>query len=51
MRGVEYRGIASVDGPIVIVRRRENTSFGEIVRVRDGSGSVRTGRVIDVSDE
>jgi V/A-type H+-transporting ATPase subunit B len=51
MRGVEYRGIASVDGPIVIVRRRENTSFGEIVRVRDGSGSVRTGRVIDVSEE
>jgi V/A-type H+-transporting ATPase subunit B len=51
MRGVEYRGIASVDGPIVIVRRRENTSFGEIARVRDGSGSVRTGRVIDVSEE
>ena len=51
MRGVEYRGISSVDGPIVIVRRRENTFFGEIARVRDGSGDVRTGRVIDVSEE
>ncbi len=51
MKGVEYRGVESVDGPIVIVKRRENVSYGEIVSVRDIRGSVRTGRVIDVSDE
>ncbi len=51
MRGVEYRGIASVDGPIVIVKRRENTFFGEIAHIRDGTDIVRTGRVIDVSEE
>ncbi len=51
MRGVEYRGAASVDGPIVIVRRSENTFFGETALVRDASGSVRTGRVIDLSSE
>ncbi|HOT61860.1 MAG TPA: V-type ATP synthase subunit B [Treponemataceae bacterium] len=51
MRGVEYKGVQSVDGPIVIVRRRENVSYGEIAAVRDRSGEVRTGRVIDVSEE
>jgi len=51
MKGVEYRGVASVDGPIVIVRRRENVFYGEIASIRDGSGNVRTGRIIDVSDE
>ena len=51
MKGVEYRGVASVDGPIVIVKRRENVFYGEIASVRDGSGNVRTGRIIDVSDE
>ena len=51
MKGVEYRGVESVDGPIVIVNRRENVSYGEIVSVRDIRGSVRTGRVIDVSED
>ncbi len=51
MRGVEYRGVASVDGPIVITKRRENVFYGEITSVRDGAGAIRTGRVIDVSDE
>ncbi|HHU35932.1 MAG TPA: V-type ATP synthase subunit B [Treponema sp.] len=51
MKGVEYRGVESVDGPIIIVKRRENISFGEIVSVRDHRGATRTGRVIDVSEE
>lgn len=51
MRGVEYKGISSVDGPIIIVKRRENVSFGEITSVRDTSGVVRTGRIIDVSQD
>lgn len=51
MRGVEYKGVESVDGPIVIAKRRENVFFGEIAAVRDSSGAVRTGRIIDVSDE
>ena len=51
MRGVEYRGVASVDGPIIIVRRRENVFFGEIASVRDSAGNVRTGRIIDVSEQ
>ncbi len=51
MKGIEYRGINSVDGPIVAVRRSENVSYGEVVYVRDKSGEKRTGRVIDVSEK
>lgn len=51
MKGVEYRGIEQVDGPIIIVKRRENVSFGEIASIRDSSGSLRTGRIIDMSQE
>ena len=51
MKGVEYRGIKSVDGPIVAVKRSERVSFNETVYVRDRFGEKRTGRVIDLSDD
>ncbi len=51
MKGVEYRGVESVDGPIVIVKRSENVSFNETVYVRDRFGQKRTGRIIDLSSE
>ena len=51
MKGVEYRGVASVDGPIVVLKKTENVFFGETVCVRDRLGRKRTGRVVDVSEE
>ncbi len=51
MKGVEYRGVTSVDGPIIIVKRSGNVFYGEIASVRDSSGGLRTGRVIDMSEE
>lgn len=51
MKGVEYRGVKSVDGPIVAVKRSERVSFNETVYVRDRFGEKRTGRVIDLSDD
>ena len=51
MRGVEYKGVSSVDGPIVIVRRKEDVFYGEIASVRDRTGAIRTGRIIDLSEE
>ena len=51
MKGIEYKGVTSVDGPIIIVKRSENVFYGEIVQVRDKNGEKRTGRIIDVSDE
>ncbi|MCQ2981871.1 MAG: V-type ATP synthase subunit B [Treponemataceae bacterium] len=51
MRGIEYTGVTSVDGPVVIVRRTEDVFYSEIVAVRDRNGEKRTGRVIDISEE
>lgn len=51
MKGVEYKGVQSVDGPIIVVRRSENVFFGEIVAVRDRFGEKRVGRIIDISEE
>lgn len=51
MKGIEYRGVTSVDGPIVVVKRSENVFFNEIVRVRDKYGEKRTGRIIDLNKD
>ena len=51
MKGVEYCGVKSVDGPIVVVKRSEDVSFNETVYVRDRFGEKRTGRVIDLSED
>ena len=50
MRGIEYRGVTSVDGPIVVVQRTENVFYNETVCVRDRQGEKRLGRVIDLSE-
>ena len=51
MKGMEYKGIVSVDGPVIAVRRSENSFFGEIAAVRDRFGEKRVGRIIDLSEE
>ena len=51
MKGIEYRGVTSVDGPIVAVRRTENIFYNETVYVRDRSGEKRLGRVIDLNEK
>ena len=51
MRGLEHRGLASADGPIVIARRSETAGYGEIVAVYGGDGRRRVGRVVDSSEE
>ncbi|WP_147615628.1 V-type ATP synthase subunit B [Treponema pectinovorum] len=50
MKGVEYKGLNSVDGPIVVVKSRKNVFYNEIVCVRDRNGEKKTGRVIDLSE-
>ena len=51
MKGIEYKGVNSVDGPIIVVKRSENVFYGEIVAIRDRYGEKRTGRIIDISEE
>jgi len=51
MKGVEYKGLSSVDGPIIVVRRSENIFYNEIVYVRDKFGEKKVGRVIDLNKD
>jgi len=51
MKSIEYRGINSVEGPIVVARRSENVSYNEVVYVRDRNGEKKTGRVIDLNED
>ncbi len=51
MRGVEYRGLESVEGSVLIVKRKENSFFGEVVHVKDRFGKVQVGRIIELSNE
>ena len=50
MKGVEYRGVTSVDGPIVVLKSTENVFYNETVCVRDRNGNKRTGKVVDISE-
>ena len=51
MRGLEYRGLESVEGSVLIVKRKENSFFGEVVHVKDRFGKVQVGRIIELSNE
>ena len=51
MKGIEHRGVRSVDGPIIVLKRTENVFYNETVTVRDRFGEKRTGKVVDISDE
>ncbi|MBE6353430.1 V-type ATP synthase subunit B [Treponema sp.] len=50
MKGIEYTGLTKVDGPIIAVKRSENSSYDEVVYVRDKNGEKRTGRIIDLNE-
>ena len=51
MKGIEYRGVSSVEGSVIVVKRRENSFFGEVVHVRDRKGDVQVGRLIEVATD
>jgi V/A-type H+-transporting ATPase subunit B len=33
MRGVEYRGLSRIEGPVIITERSRNVGFNEVVAV------------------
>jgi len=47
----EYRSVRSIQGPLIRVWDIENVGFSEVALVRLKDGSVRKGRVLDVSKE
>ena len=51
MKGTEYRGVTSVDGPIVVLKRTEDVFYNETVCVRDRFGEKRIGKIVDISQD
>ncbi|MDR0376364.1 MAG: V-type ATP synthase subunit B [Spirochaetaceae bacterium] len=51
MRGVEYRGLARIEGPVVITERSRNVGFNEVVAVYDRRDGRRLGRVVDMCED
>jgi V/A-type H+-transporting ATPase subunit B len=49
MRGIEYKGLTRVEGPVVITERSRNVGFNEVVAVYDRENGRRLGRVVDMS--
>ena len=47
----EYRTIDYVSGPLVFVNNVKGASFGEMVKITLRDGEVRTGQVLDISEE
>jgi len=51
MRGIEYRGLERIEGPVVITKRSRNVGFNDVVAIYDRDNSKRLGRVVDLSDD
>jgi V/A-type H+-transporting ATPase subunit B len=49
--GLEYKGVASISGPIIIVENVREVSFDELVAVKTQTGETRLGKVIEVTQK
>ncbi len=44
----EYKGIANISGPLMLVENVKDVKYGELVEIVTGDGSRRNGRVLEV---
>ena len=51
MRGIEYKGLTRIEGPLVITSHCKNVGFNEMVFVYDRDNNKKLGRVLDLSDD
>ncbi|MDR0403707.1 MAG: V-type ATP synthase subunit B [Treponema sp.] len=51
MRGIEYRGLTRIEGPVVIARREGGVGFNEMAAVYDRNEGRRLGRVVDMTGD
>ena len=51
LSGREYRGASKIDGPLVYMRNTHPVGYGELVEIVAPDGSIRSGQVLDTSDE
>ena len=51
MKGLEHKGLAHAEGPIITAKARETAGYGELAAVYGRDGAKRVGRVVDTSDD
>jgi V/A-type H+-transporting ATPase subunit B len=51
VRGIEYRGLQRIEGPVVITERSRNVGFNDMVAVYGRDGGRRLGRVLDLGEK
>jgi len=51
MRGIEYKGLSRIEGPVVITSHCRNIGFNDMVAVYGREGEKRLGRVLDLSED
>jgi V/A-type H+-transporting ATPase subunit B len=49
--GLEYKGVASISGPIIIVESVQEAGYDELVAVKTQTGETRLGKVIEVTQK
>ena len=49
--GLEYKGVSSISGPIIIVENVQGVGYDELVSVKTQTGEMRLGKVIQVSQK
>jgi V/A-type H+/Na+-transporting ATPase subunit B len=50
-KGLEYKGVSSISGPIIMVENVKGVGYDELVSVKTPTGEVRLGKVIQVSQK
>jgi V/A-type H+-transporting ATPase subunit B len=51
VRGIEYKGLSRIEGPVVVTARSRNVGFNEVVAIFDKDKGRRLGRVVDLSED
>ena len=49
--GLEYKGVASISGPIIVVENVREVGYDELVSVKTQTGETRLGKVIEVTQK
>jgi len=51
MKGIEYKGLSRIEGPVVITSHSNNVGFNDVVAVLDRDNNKRLGRVLDLNED
>jgi vacuolar-type H+-ATPase subunit B/Vma2 len=47
----EYKTIEKIAGPLIFVKKTDPIGYGELVKIKLGDGTIKSGQVLDTSDD